>query len=335
MEIVSTIDNIKTKNIELNYNNQNFTINLSYSTKLKISIINSIEKRITYSKEYSLEQIKDINKYFLMCETINDVIGELTNNINDNTVISYQDNNLILKILLPCNKNKEAKFILNKEKKSLEDEIIFLNEIIKEQNIKIENQEKDILSLKEKMSKLEEKIELLGKINDINFDYIKNINEFYEYEETKTLKKIIGRKCNLKLLYQMRKDGNSCSVFHDKVDNQGPTITLFKTEDGYKFGGYTSKSFSCGLRWITDVDAFLFNFLNLNKFPIKNKNGEAIFLGHKNKFGPEFRDIFINQSDISKGYIEVSNFINKIEDLKAGNSDFISTDVIVYKVEFL
>ena len=28
----------------------------------------------------------------------------------------------------------------------------------------------------------------------------------------------------------MKRDGNSCKVFHEKVDNQGPTITLFLSE---------------------------------------------------------------------------------------------------------
>ena len=54
----------------------------------------------------------------------------------------------------------------------------------------------------------------------------------------------------------MKRDGNKGSTFHEKVDKQGPTITLFETEDGYKFGGYTSKSFKIGSSWIKDSDSF-------------------------------------------------------------------------------
>ena len=119
------------------------------------------------------------------------------------------------------------------------------------------------------------------------------------------------------------------------MDNKGPTITLFETEDGYKFGGYTSQSFSCGCSWIRDPDSFLFNYINLNKFPIKNKNNSAIFLGNKDGYGPEFHDILNNSSDISRGRIRVESYINKLEDLKCGSSEFINKDVSVYKVEFL
>ena len=133
----------------------------------------------------------------------------------------------------------------------------------------------------------------------------------------------------------MKRDGNSCKVFHEKVDNQGPTITLFLSEDGYKFGGYTSKSFKDGSRWIKDADSFLFNFLNLNKYPIKDKNSDAIFLGEKDEHGPEFYDILINSSDIKIGQLRKEHYINNFRDLKGGDSNFINNDVFVYKVKFI
>jgi len=68
--------------------------------------------------------------------------------------------------------------------------------------------------MKEKISQLENKISVV----------------FPAGKESK-LKKLIGRNCELQLLYQMKRDGNSCATFHEKVDNQGPTITLFETQD--------------------------------------------------------------------------------------------------------
>ena len=41
----------------------------------------------------------------------------------------------------------------------------------------------------------------------------------------------------------MTKDGDKCENFHKKLDNQNPTITLFKSEDYYKFIGYINKFF--------------------------------------------------------------------------------------------
>ena len=175
--------------------------------------------------------------------------------------------------------------------------------------------------MKEKISQLENKISSILTTN--------------ENEKISKLKQLIGRNCNLLLIYQMKKDGNSCATFHEKVDNQGPTITLFETEDGYKFGGYTSKSFKQKEKWSKDSDSFLFNFLNLKKFPIKNASYDAIFLGNNRQYGPEFYDILNNDNNIKKGSIRVEHYINKVEDLKEGNVNFINNDVLVYKVKFI
>ena len=113
---------------------------------------------------------------------------------------------------------------------TLEDEISYLKEkineqqiMIKEQNTKIINQENDIKLLKEKISNFENRISSIKSLikNKETENSIKN-----EDETISKLKRLIGRKCELKLLYQMKRDGNSCAVFHEKVDNQGPTITL-------------------------------------------------------------------------------------------------------------
>ena len=45
---------------------------------------------------------------------------------------------------------------------------------------------------------------------------------------------------NMKLLYRGTKDGKNANYFHNKCNNQGPTISLFKNEKGYIFGGYAS-----------------------------------------------------------------------------------------------
>ena len=181
---------------------------------------------------------------------------------------------------------------------------------------------------------MENKISNFEKIFNSTRNTIK-INNNNDDEKIRKLKQLIGRNCNLILLYQMTKDGNSCSTFHDKVDNQGPTITLFESEDGYKFGGYTSKSFKQGNIWIKDCDSFVFNFINMNKYPIKNKDYDAIYHGAKSNYGPEFYDILNNSCDIKIGSLRVKNYINKQDDLKGGDPNFINKEVLVYKVDFL
>ena len=171
-----------------------------------------------------------------------------------------------------------------------------------------------------------------------NIDEEEETSEGYNEEKNiiNKLKKLIGRNCNLELLYQMTRDGNRTIDFHKKVDSKGPTITIFCTQDGYIFGGYTSKSFKSNGGWIKDPDSFLFNFNNLRKFKIKNgKENDAIFYGNSAKYGPEFYDILVNSGEIQFGRIYPANFINKIEDLKKGEGSFICKEVLVFKVNII
>ena len=340
-----TVNQIQSKNIKINSENRDYDLTISYTINLTIKI-NCTNTKERYENQYTFEQILKLNRYFLMCESIKDIYDELSILIDNQKInISYSNNDIILKIPLPSQKIKEVEFILKPTKKSTADELNDLkqllneqNEIIKQQNIKITNHESEIKILKNqilKINQLEKKILDLESILNSNKENINKLKNNTD-ETIQKLKKIIGRECNLQLLYQMTKDGDKCETFHKKVDNQGPTITLFKSEDGYKFGGYTSQSFgaSNGEKWITDSDAFLFNFNTSNKYYIKNQNSQAIFLGG-NGYGPEFYDILVNCGNIKIAEIRVGNFINKQEDLKRGNCKFNNNDVLVYKVDFI
>ena len=328
------------KKIKFKYEDQEISITLSYLSKIKINL-NIINKRKTFENDFSYDDITKINRFFLMCETLKDIFDELSTLINNKIKIKFEENSLTLKIFIPSQKNKEADFVLNLKPKSLEEEIDYLNkkivdleQIINKQNIKISNQEKDIKMLKEnklimetKFAELEQQIKKLHNINNVTTKR----NE--EEEKIDKLKKLIRRKCDLKLLYQMKTDGNLCETFHKKVDLQYPTITLFESEDGYKFGGYTSKPFKKDGGWVKDSDSFLFNFLSSKIFPIKSSNSEAIFQG--NFYGPQFYDILNNSGDIKNGEINVGNFIKNKEDLKGGDLKFVNNNISVYKVEYL
>jgi len=309
------------------------------------------DSKETYINDFTFNQI----------DPIEDIFCELSFNIYNIKSISFSYNHLILIILLPCQKNREAKFILNLKKNFVLEEknnqlLLEYEKIIKNQKKNLKKKDLKIKSLKDKISNLENKISYLESI--INNEKNKNLDSFNnngenkiiesiinigenkeqvisEDERIEKLKKLIGRKCNLELLYQMTKDGSLCSTFHNKVDNKGPTITLFESEDGYKFGGYTSQSFQTGKKWIKDPDSFLFNFYNLKKFPIKNKNCNAIYLGSRDIYGPQFSDILINLSGIKIGEIKVGNYIRKAEDLSKSGNIFKNNDVYIYKVEFI
>jgi hypothetical protein len=88
---------------------------------------------------------------------------------------------------------------------------------------------------------------------------------------------LLGPNNYLQLLYKASRDGYSATTFHQKADNQGPTLTVFRTNNGRIAGGYNPISWRSSYRWIRveEGKAFLFNIvgLNVNKF-FNNRNLE-------------------------------------------------------------
>lgn len=79
----------------------------------------------------------------------------------------------------------------------------------------------------------------------------------------------------------MRKD------FHSRCDNMGPTLTLFKTDDGRICGGYTSQSWDSPEKadWKVDDKCFVFS-VDLAKVFLVSSPSLAIYCS--TYFGPYF-----------------------------------------------
>ena len=82
----------------------------------------------------------------------------------------------------------------------------------------------------------------------------------------------------MELIYRGSRDVTLSANFHNKCDNQGPTITLCKHENGYIFGGYCSVSWIKRQGYSSAPDSFLFTLTNMyntepTKFPLKNNDG--------------------------------------------------------------
>ena len=107
------------------------------------------------------------------------------------------------------------------------------------------------------------------------------------------------------LLYRGTKDGPSSNIFHDKCDDQGPTLCLYKNEKGNIFGGYSSISWKRNDGTCSDSKSFIFTLTNIfeiepTKFSSKSSNN----VHHKSDYGPSFGE---HDSDISI----YSNFLEK------------------------
>jgi hypothetical protein len=75
------------------------------------------------------------------------------------------------------------------------------------------------------------------------------------------------------LLWRGSRDGFSSSVFHERCDNKGATLTIIKSSDGYIFGGYLSVSWNSSGKYISDSQAWIFSLnlplINIAKFKCK------------------------------------------------------------------
>ena len=81
----------------------------------------------------------------------------------------------------------------------------------------------------------------------------------------------------MELIYRGSRDGTKSNDFHNKCDNQGPTICLFKNEKGYIFGGYSSISWTNDNNYHSAPESFIFTLTNIynikpTKFPNSNSN---------------------------------------------------------------
>ena len=111
------------------------------------------------------------------------------------------------------------------------------------------------------------------------------VNKLYEWTGYK----------QMELLYRGTRDGSGSNIFHNKCDNQGPTICLIKNDKGNIFGGYSSISWtSDNGKFKNANDCFLFTLTNIHettptKYPNANMNNSVF---HHSKYGPTFGNGF-------------------------------------------
>lgn len=91
------------------------------------------------------------------------------------------------------------------------------------------------------------------------------------------------------LLFQVSKDGDAPSTFHNRCDGKGPTVVIVETKSGNVFGGYsyTSWSSSSGSH-ASSTKAFLFT-LRPSMKRIDQRSGYTSYAIYRHKsYGPTF-----------------------------------------------
>ena len=319
-----------------------FTVNDNY---LLLQSFKDCKDESTYEDKIHLNTIK-LNKYFSICDSIFDVMEALKPNLSNK--IKLEEINNELKLIIPLNHPLAKEITFNLKIKQKEDDLIHnLYNIVKSLSQKIENQQEEINSLKNRVNILENKNKTNNDKSLYNNNYNNNIfnnnnsnnnnifsdKKIYRFsqkefsyiirskDEDLSIKNWIhgNKQIRFNLLFRMSRDGTTTINFHTKCDFKGKTLILIETKDGKRFGGYTS------LQWNMDGEKrygeniWLFNLeKTLWKYPLI-KMGKLGSIICQMDNGPSFEEgIIFKNNDISVGYLECQALKNaaKISDNK-------------------
>ena len=357
-----------------------------------------------FEKYYSLDDIKNINNFFYSYKEIEEILDEIDYFIQLKTPkVNEETNKMILSIEIPSKKFKEIIFQLNSTKKSNEEHISDLyellnididevkgikkeNEKLKETNKllkdKVEEQEKELKQLKELINTLSNKInenkeeynknlndfnqnneqkinELSQKINEIN-----NNNQNEEKDESKIkiiinsifklnlpladknemefIKNAIENKLNQKVkqftvIYRATLMGGEMRDIHKYIDDKANTILLVRSNNGKKFGGFTTQTWDSKNHYKKDDKAFVFSINSKEIFSVKANN---VAIGCFKDYGPIFGDdadiYFWNSNMFTTSFSSNQrNYeYNGKNNALTGNTNFIAQEIEMLKVEF-
>ena len=142
---------------------------------------------------------------------------------------------------------------------------------------------------------------------------------------------------NLILLYKATRDGDDAEIFHAKVGDTRNNITLIKTNQGVRFGGYTSQSWDGVNIFKEDDSAFVFSLTKLKTYDV-NQNESAIWC-YPN-YGPvlegyqiDIFDRFLTR-DLSKtGKRGLGYDTNEDYELNNGEKNFVVDEMEVYGIQ--
>ena len=272
-------------NIELSFNKITYILNINRINEDKIKfILNRIDiKEVLYNYQntYSLENLKSMNKYFKMFDTLNELENDLISIIKENNIEinNVSDNQILLQLKILARNDNIVTIILKKVEIDDKYKINFLfnkfeelkqNIEIKDEKInKLENKISDILkNLDEKDKRIEklekelnefknifnqnkEKIQIsiqpneIKKINNNKFeDILINSNIFKNEDEIKLLLNNIQNAQNdIKLIYNSKTDSKNEEKLINTYIQKNDLIIFVKTDKSKRFGGYTHECF--------------------------------------------------------------------------------------------
>ncbi|XP_055364194.1 uncharacterized protein LOC114854151 isoform X2 [Betta splendens] len=110
-------------------------------------------------------------------------------------------------------------------------------------------------------------------------------------EQQKAICSQLGR-VKLQLLYKASVHGFTGAAFHQRCDNQGPTVSVGFNATGHVFGGYTRQGFSQSGQYVCDDQAFVFTLQGekLLQYPVTTSAYAVKMVGN---CGPYFGEALV------------------------------------------
>ena len=229
------------------------------------------------------------------------------------------------------NKIKELEDIKLKYEQEIKD---LKQQSAKKSEVKEEKEKEVKVEIKKEAPKIEKKHVFGEKTQKykIKGDIIHNKDEIELI--TRKINKV-NKKITLNLIYKATVDSDKASAFHEKCDSAKSSLVLVETDEGKRFGGFTTSSWSGDCVDKKDEDAFVFS---LDKMKVYPNIPDEDAIGCYPKYGPIFLgcQIRIYDNAFTKGgttFEKGLNF-NTQEDyeLTDGNREFKVKEIEVYEV---
>lgn len=305
-------------------------LSLSYYFTIKIASnrakeLQSIETELKAKDTQLNIAIGNKEKQEKQVEEISAMIDQIKENIN--TISNYDHvelNKNTLKKQIEDAKNK-TESLKKKHEVILNDNHQLKNRLdkakgdkyqLQEQNELVENKKYQNNMLKQAIEEIKDKKTANDNAHsDLNAILKANIIE--SISELKTLSEWINgdKDTQFRLIYSVKKHGDTSDDFHLHVDNYSPTIIIIRDGEGGKYGGYTEQSWALNKidsnkRAIFKEDkfAFLFSLTQRKKYPIRNPS-KAILIGKNFLFAfGSGSDLYITEKCLSSTAYNYANF---------------------------
>ena len=326
---------------------------LENSSKILFKLEENKElKNYYYKSEYSLDNLKEINKVFRIFDTINEAFKEINEIFKNKNAYLQKDNNAIILHLTISNvfslkenislklkkeiMNKEQshellfhtvnqmKEIIQKNKNDFEKRINYLEQSLKEEKQKNETLQKNFDELKKIVDGLKNYIKI-----DIDSNIIKTKSQFeliYNRLNNQGIFKNNNPKFNL--VYRASRDGDDPKDYNNKCQGQKNTVCIIETKKGCIFGGYTETVmdfYKSGN--VKDPNAFVFSIDKMKIYENLKRDNYAV--DHSMNWGPIFRNDafavwdkkFFSYDKHTVGTISSSNFGKMDSDYEINNGE--------------